>query len=539
MKKKVLIVMVCALLALSVRAQESFVRPLWEQGPLVESIDAKDTARVHVFLPARQIATGRAVVILPGGGYEHLAMGHEGTDWAPFFNAQGIAAIVLKYRMPHGRCDVPISDAEETIRMVRRQADDWHIDPRQVGIMGFSAGGHLAATVATHAHGDAKPDFQILFYPVITMDRGFTHMGSHDNLLGRNATADDEKTYSNEQQVTRQTPPAFIFLSDDDDIVPPANSVTYYQTLLQHNVPATLRIYPSGGHGYGINNFFRYHYQMLTDLRSWLATLKPAAPAIDAKQEGRKMTLPLWPKKPAVKSADKRDTAKVYVFLPQPEKATGRAVVILPGGGYAGLAIDNEGFGWTRYFNDLGIAAIVLKYRMPHGRPAVPISDAEEAMKLVRRNAKAWHIDPRQVGIMGSSAGGHLASTIATQSEGEARPDFQILFYPVISMDPKITDDETYANLFEKVKPKKIDEGKYSSDVQVTRHTPRAFICLAHDDSDVNPENAIYYYQQLYRHDVPATMHIYPDGDHGFGSQTTFRYHQQLIDDLTLWLGSF
>lgn len=127
------------------------------------------------------------MVICPGGGYQHLAMNHEGYDWAPFFNNMGIAAIVLKYRMPHGEKDVPISDAEEAIRLVRRNAANWNINPDDVGIMGSSAGGHLASTVATHAAKDARPDFQILFYPVITMMPDITHKGSHDNLLGSNA----------------------------------------------------------------------------------------------------------------------------------------------------------------------------------------------------------------------------------------------------------------------------------------------------------------------------------------------------------------
>ena len=517
-------------------SQQRLVRPLWGGAPLVESVDPRDTASVYVFLPDARTATGRAVVILPGGGYEHLAMGHEGTEWAPFFNNQGIAVVVLKYRMPHGRRDVPISDAEEAVRLVRRHAADWHINPHDVGIMGFSAGGHLASTVATHAKGDAAPDFQILFYPVITMDRSYTHTGSHDNLLGRQAASEDEETYSNEKQVDASTPPAFIVLSDDDDIVPPANSVEYYQSLLRHHVPATLHIYPSGGHGYGINNYFRFHYEMLTALRDWLQ--KPARKDAD-KSERRHFTRDLYQGKPPVKSADKKDTARVHVFLPEAEKANGRAVVILPGGGYGGLAIDKEGFGWTKYFNDLGIAAIVLKYRMPHGRPAVPVSDAEEAMRLVRRHAKDWHIDPEQVGIMGSSAGGHLASTIATRSTGDAAPDFQILFYPVISMDPAITHMGSHDNLLGTKKVKKTDEGLYSSDVQVSRHTPRAFITLAHDDSLVKPENGINYYLQLYHHDIPATLAVFPEGEHGFGSNATFAYHGQLLMEMTSWLRSF
>ena len=148
-------------------AQKGTEMNLWPNGPRTSNGDAKDTAKVTVFLPNEKKATGRAVVCCPGGGYSHLAMQHEGFDWAPFFNEQGIALIVLKYRMPHGHYTVPAEDAEEAMRLVRRDAEAWHINPNDVGIMGFSAGGHLASTVATHATSDTMPNFQILFYPVI------------------------------------------------------------------------------------------------------------------------------------------------------------------------------------------------------------------------------------------------------------------------------------------------------------------------------------------------------------------------------------
>ena len=151
------------------------VMNLWPDGAPNTNGNPTDTAKVTVFLPDAKKATGRAIVCCPGGGYGHLAMQHEGTDWATFFNNQGIALIVLKYRMPRGIPGIPISDAEAAVRLVRANAKAWRINPQQVGIMGFSAGGHLASTVATQSKGDAAPNFQILFYPVITMDMGFTH----------------------------------------------------------------------------------------------------------------------------------------------------------------------------------------------------------------------------------------------------------------------------------------------------------------------------------------------------------------------------
>ena len=235
---------------------------------------------LRVFLPAPELATGRAVVACPGGGYSGLAVNHEGYDWAPYFNKQGIALIVLKYRMPKGDRTLPISDAEAAMKMVRDSADVWNLNPNDIGIMGSSAGGHLASTIATHAPEALRPNFQILFYPVITMDKTFTHMGSHDNLLGKDASADLEKEFSNEKQVTKETPRAFIVYSDDDKVVPPANGVNYYLALNKKGVPSVLHIYPTGGHGWGIREDFLYKSEMQNELTSWLRSFK--APRKDA-----------------------------------------------------------------------------------------------------------------------------------------------------------------------------------------------------------------------------------------------------------------
>ena len=235
---------------------------------------------LRVFLPAPELATGRAVVACPGGGYSGLAVNHEGYDWAPYFNKQGIALIVLKYRMPKGDRTLPISDAEAAMKMVRDSADVWNLNPNDIGIMGSSAGGHLASTIATHAPEALRPNFQILFYPVITMDKSFTHMGSHDNLLGKDASADLEKEFSNEKQVTKETPRAFIVYSDDDKVVPPANGVNYYLAINKKGVPSVLHIYPTGGHGWGIREDFLYKSEMQNELTSWLRSFK--APRKDA-----------------------------------------------------------------------------------------------------------------------------------------------------------------------------------------------------------------------------------------------------------------
>ena len=269
-KLKTIISAVVFLAAATTYAQKNQEIVLWPNGaPTSNGVDT-DTAKVYVSLPDAKRATGRCIVICPGGGYSHLAMNHEGHDWAPFFNNMGIATVVLKYRMPHGVCQVPLEDAEEAMRLVRRNAKQWNINPDQVGIMGSSAGGHLASTLATRSKGDAAANFQILFYPVITMDPSFTHLGSHDNLLGKDAKKKLEREYSNDLQVTRVTARAFIVLSDNDHAVLPVNGVNYYFECDRHGGPASLHVYPAGGHGWGIRTSFAFHVEMMQELRTWL-----------------------------------------------------------------------------------------------------------------------------------------------------------------------------------------------------------------------------------------------------------------------------
>ncbi len=191
---------------------------------------------------------GLAVVACPGGGYIRLAMNHEGHDMADWFNAQGITYAVLKYRMPNGHSDVPLSDAHQAIRLMREHANEWHI--QKVGMMGASAGGHLASTAATHYTAGTRPDFQILFYPVISMNPSNCHKGSRNNLLGKSPSEEPARLYSNELQVTGDTPPAFIMHSSDDEAVPVSNSVSYYLALVKNKVPASLHTYPIGSHGW-------------------------------------------------------------------------------------------------------------------------------------------------------------------------------------------------------------------------------------------------------------------------------------------------
>jgi acetyl esterase/lipase len=277
-----LLVLFITVMTMSVSAQNHVELPLWpdgapndnglsgpEKGVEQNRIENVSKPALMVYLPKE--SNGQAVIACPGGGYAFLSIANEGFLFAPWFNEQGIALIVLKYRLPNGHREVPLSDAEQAIKIVRQHAAEWKIDVNKVGIMGSSAGGHLASTLATHFTRDTRPDFQILLYPVITLDPSYAHMGSRRNLLGADtANAEMVKKFSNEFQVSPQTPTAFIMLSDDDKTVPPANSVNYYLALRKNGVSSELHIYPTGGHGWGSKDSFSYKPQWTTSLKKWL-----------------------------------------------------------------------------------------------------------------------------------------------------------------------------------------------------------------------------------------------------------------------------
>lgn len=232
-------------------------------------------ARLTAYLPTQP--SGRAIVDLPGGGYSHLAVDHEGHQWADWMNRQGIAFFVLEYRMPKGDRTIPLTDAYRAMTTVRDSATAWRVNPYDVGIMGFSAGGHLASAVSTHAPWAARPNFSILFYPVVSMDERVTHKGSCANFLGTEGMKDQRliQQWSNDACVRRHlTPPACVILSTDDRVVPPVtNGVAYYSAMRRAGNNCALYAYPSGGHGYGIRKNFAFHEQMLGDLKAWLATI--------------------------------------------------------------------------------------------------------------------------------------------------------------------------------------------------------------------------------------------------------------------------
>lgn len=225
------------------------------------------TPDLTVFLPAPEKANGAAVLICPGGGYGVLAFDHEGNAIARWLNDNGIAGIILKYRLPSDQIMIdkstgPLQDAQEAMRVIRRNAPEWKIDPKKVGVIGFSAGGHLASTISTHYaekvyvvedNTNSRPDFSLLIYPVVSLDTTITHRGTRNNLLGLKPDAKQVQRFSNELQINADTPPAFLVHSADDRAVPVMNSIGYFRGLQKNNIPAELHVFQKGGHGYGLS----------------------------------------------------------------------------------------------------------------------------------------------------------------------------------------------------------------------------------------------------------------------------------------------
>ena len=266
---------------LTVGLQTSFAQqtiPLYEENipgalnaPSEERYDSANavafkvfTPTLTVYLPPKEKANGAAVIVCPGGGYGALVMNKEGFAIAEYFAKQGVAAFVLKYRLPDDKIMKdksagPLQDAQQAITLIRQNARQWNVDTTRVGIMGFSAGGHLASTAGTHFNHpviavkprvSVRPDFMILVYPVISMTDSLGHRGSRDNLLGKNPSSEKIQLFSNELQVTAQTPPAFLIHAGDDKVVDVDNSISFYEALRHKKIPSEMHIYPKGDHGF-------------------------------------------------------------------------------------------------------------------------------------------------------------------------------------------------------------------------------------------------------------------------------------------------
>lgn len=296
MKKLLVIMAVLGAMTLSAEAQEQTRTPYFEDEKVVlwdnkkaphsngltgEAYDSKpyrlvNTTKAILYVynadPAK--ATGQAVVICPGGGYAKLSMDQEGYLMAQWLAKNGIAAFVLEYRLPNGHKEVPLEDALEAIRYVRKKAKRFHVDPAKVGIMGFSAGGHLAASASTLPEESVRPNFSILFYPVLVTNGHSTHKGSFRNLLGKKFSASEADEFSLEKHVSETTPPTILILSDDDTTVPAAGAAIYYAQLRYYGIKSAMYVFPEGGHGWGNYDKFSYQKEWQHLLLRWLNGLK-------------------------------------------------------------------------------------------------------------------------------------------------------------------------------------------------------------------------------------------------------------------------
>lgn len=232
--------------------------------PLSQGTEVKDQCWLWLYPAPADKANGTAVVVCPGGGYGGLAVAHEGDEIARWWNERGVSAYVLKYRLSPYRHPVPLMDVQRALRIVRSKATEWKHDPAKIGVMGFSAGGHLASTLATHFDAgkpdatdpiervSCRPDFAVLCYAVIAMNTEYAHGGSKKNLLGENPDPELVKSLSNELQVTKETPPTFLFQTTEDKAVPAENSVLFYLACRKAGVPVEMHIYEPGRHGVGL-----------------------------------------------------------------------------------------------------------------------------------------------------------------------------------------------------------------------------------------------------------------------------------------------
>ncbi|MDC0584555.1 alpha/beta hydrolase [Bacteroidales bacterium] len=256
----------------------------------ITRIKLVQTPTIEAYIPPKNNQSGHAILICPGGGYGMLAYDWEGTEIAKWCNTRGITAFVLKYRLPGSKSvtvpyETPLIDAQRAMRLIRSRANDWNIDPDKLGVIGFSAGGHLASTLGTHYDYEssfkkdsidrlsARPNFMVLMYPVVTMKDDYTHKGSKRNLLGNTPNHELEQQFSNELHVNENTPPTFIVHSSNDKAVPVQNSLQFYNALLKHNVYAEMHIFPVGGHGYALALKFDPIKRWPNMMYSWIKSL--------------------------------------------------------------------------------------------------------------------------------------------------------------------------------------------------------------------------------------------------------------------------
>lgn len=525
------------------------------------NISAVSQPSMLIMKPPREKNTGAAIVLCPGGGYGSLNC-ETVRETATWMNERGIAVVLLKYRVPkrqgeHPMNHQPTQDAQRAMGILRSRAADWDIDPTKIGIGGFSAGGHLAASLAINHQTrwyerlddfddtSCRPDFAVLLYPAYLTDP----------IESRDRDANLHYAHISSEA----TPPTLISITQPDKFT--IGSVEYYLALMEAKVSAELHVYPTGGHGGAIekypfgewagecHRFLADHGivegtprpEPLTYKTKSLADLQPRADQTLGDQRlgqilGRDFPIvPIWPdnagpdetlepgpEEVAAKSRGGnalnigRVTRPTLTIVRPPEtKTDGRTIIVCPGGGYGGLAAEHEGTKVCEWLNDLGFTALLLKYRVPRRGGEFPkhhhaLQDLQRAMRLARANASEWGIDPEQLGVCGFSAGGHLCTTLSTNFDTNAyepiddvdqqscRPDFAILVYPAYLTEPRNSNDVD--PLVKNLK---------------RNGTPPMFMTVARDDSFAR--GVLNFFLEAREAEVPAEFHVYAGGGHGGG----------------------
>ena len=525
--------------------------------PGTETLADADRPELHPW-PVRDGAPRPAVIIFPGGGYQALMMSYEGHDLARWLNSIGVAGFVLRYRVKPHRHPAPLDDAHRAIRLVRARAAEWNVDPGKIGVMGFSAGGHLAAAAATiFDDGDPKaedlverqgcrPDFAIPVYPVVSFVAPCSHAGSRANLLGPDFDPKLAEELSPERRVTARTPPIFLVHGNDDVVVDVENTLLLAEACLRAKVPVEAHVFEKGTHGFGLG--MEQGMPPGAPVREWpklcegwmrmRGILDGSAENGKRKMEkdpsgGDANTLPSIPSVellPAPGDSGKAEGNRPRLWIHRPESlpAKAPAVVVCPGGGYARLVMDRAGHEVARRLNAAGAAAFVLEYRVKPNRHPAPLDDAQRAVRMIRARAAEWGIDPERIGIAGFSAGGHLAATAGTLwDRGKAdaadpverascRPDFQALIFPVITFVEPSAHAGSMKNLIGPDADAALREA-LSPERHVTAEAPPAFLLHAADDDVVSPENSFLMVRALRKAGVPVEFHLYERGGHGFG----------------------
>lgn len=540
---------------------EESMRPTKVDNPSALSIANVSVPSMTILTTTSKANTGAAIVLCPGGGYGSLNC-RPVVETATWMNQRGITVALLKYRVPKRKHDFamnyqPVQDAQRAIGILRRRAAEWEIDPHKIGIGGFSAGGHLAASLAINHEQrwyepvdefdatSCRPDFAVLLYPAYLTDP----------ILSRNR----DRTLHYDRISASATPPTLISITRADKFT--IGSVEFYLALMEAKVEAELHVYPDGGHGGGIAKYpfgewAKECYRFLGDQGIIEQSAKPmpliykakSLPDVESSEgltrgdqrlkqilDRDALVVPVWPAgigpDELLESAAEIVTAKsrggtalnitgvknpsLTISRPTGHTVSGKAMIVCPGGGYGGLAAEHEGTRVCEWLNELGITAILLKYRVPRRGGEFPkhhhaLQDLQRSMRLVRANASEWGVDVNKLGICGFSAGGHLCSLLATNfqtnwyepiddtDKQNCRPDFVVLTYPAYLTEPRNSND--------------VDPDVLNLKRNVT---PPMFMSAAKNDPFTR--GMLNFYLKVRAAKVPAECHVYATGGHGGG----------------------